>query len=235
MTSSDLQQAITLTRERLYPSVKNPNWLVLRKRREIFRRWLNRLPAKKLIVLDVGGRLQPYRELLGDRILRYTSVDLRWTPLVDVIATGAQLPFAAECFDLVICTQVLEYIPEPETMLSEIHRVLRPGGTLMLSAPTAQPRDADHECWGFHPAGIRKLLARYSDVEVIPEGGSITGFFRTVNACLNIFAKYAPIRFLFTITLFPFFNLVGLCLENLAGSSNDQFSVNHSALARKAD
>ncbi len=187
------------------------------------------------MVLDVGGRLQPYRELLGHRILRYTSVDLARTPLVDVIASGERLPFAPECFDLVICTQVLEYIPEPEKMLSEIYRVLQPGGTLILSAPTAQPRDADNECWAFHPAGIRKLLACYSDVEVVPEGGSITGLFRTINVCLNIFAKYAPVRFLFTITLFPFLNVTGLCLEHLVGSSNDQFVVNYSALARKAD
>ncbi len=235
MPSRDLQQALTATRQRLYPSLRNPNWLVLRRRREIFRRWMNRIPAAKLTVLDVGGRLQPYRELLGDRVLRYISVDLRRTPLVDVIGNGEQLPFTTGCFDLVICTQVLEYIPEPEKMLFEIHRVLRPGGTLILSAPAAQPRDADSECWAFHPAGIRKLLARYSDVEVVPEGGSIIGFFRTINACLNIFAKYAPVRFFFTITVFPFFNVVGLCLENLVGSSNDQFAVNYSALAQKAD
>ena len=235
MPSIDVEKATTATRERLYPSIRNPNWLVLRKRREIFRRWMNQLPGTKLMVLDVGGRLQPYRELLGARIQRYTAVDMIRTPLVDVIATGEQLPFSSGCFDVVICTQVLEYVPEPEKMLSEIHRVLRPGGTLMLSAPTVQPRDADQECWGFHPAGIRKLLAGYSDVEVVPEGGSITGFFRTINVCLNIFAKYAAVRFLFTITLFPLFNVTGLCLEKLVGSSNDQFAVNHSALARKAE
>lgn len=228
-----MQAALSATRKRLYPSVGNPSWLVLRKRREIFSQWVDRLPAGKLMVLDVGGRLQPYRELLDGRVRRYTSVDLRRTALVDVIASGEQLPFISESFDLAICTQVLEYVPEPQILISEIRRVLRRGGTLILSVPAAHPRDADEECWSFHPAGIRKLLAIYSDVEVVPEGGSITGFFRTVNACLNIFARYKAVRSLFTFTVFPFFNVLGLCIENLAGSSNDQFTVNYSALAIK--
>jgi SAM-dependent methyltransferase len=233
MSANDLQQATSITRDRLYPSLRNPSWLVLRKRREIFRRWIAELPAANLIVLDVGGRLQPYRELLAGRVRHYFSVDLRQTPLLDVVAKGEQLPFASATFDLVICTQVLEYVPEPQQMLAEIHRVLRSGGSLILSAPAAQPRDADEECWRFYPAGLRKLLAAYSSVEVVPEGQSISGFFRTLNMGLNIFARFAPIRFLMSLTLFPFFNLLGLCLENLARSSNDQFTVNYSVRARK--
>ena len=44
-------------RARLYPSITNPNWLVLRKRRELFRRWLERPFPPDAIVLDVGGRI----------------------------------------------------------------------------------------------------------------------------------------------------------------------------------
>jgi len=185
------------------------------------------------MILDVGGRLQPYRELLDDRIQRYISIDVRRTPLVDVIAAGEGIPFAADTFDLILCTQVLEYIPEPRIVIAEIYRVLRPGGSLILSAPAAQPRDADEERWRFHPAGLRELLAGYGDVEVLPEGSSITGFFRTVNACANIFARYPVVRLLLSWTLFPSMNVLGLCLEHLARSSNDQFTVNYSSRARK--
>lgn len=222
-----------MSRNRLYPSVRNSSWLVLRKRREIFRLWLSRLPARNLNVLDVGGRLQPYRELMEGRAQRYTSVDLLRTPLVDVIARGESLPFAQESFDLVLCTQVLEYLPEPHTVISEIHRVLRPGGSLILSVPAAHVRDADHECWSFHPAGIRNLLRTYSDVEVVPEGGSISGLCRTLNVCLEIFARYAAVRNLLAVTVFPVVNLFGLGLECLVRSPNDQFTVNFSAWARK--
>jgi hypothetical protein len=48
------------SRERLYPSIINPNWLVLRKR-ELFRHWLEGSLPKGGTVLDIGGRIQPYR------------------------------------------------------------------------------------------------------------------------------------------------------------------------------
>jgi SAM-dependent methyltransferase len=235
MRSEELERTVAAARERLYPSLRNPHWLILRKRREILRRWINRLPAGKLTILDLGGRLQPYRELLEGRIQSYIAVDLRRTEVVDVIAAGEHLPFGPDTFDLVLCMQVLEYIPEPQILIGEVHRVLKPSGTLILSAPAAQPRDADEECWRFHPAGLRKLLAGYGNVEVVAEGGSITGFFRTVNACAQIFARYAAVRLLFAWTVFPAVNVFGFCLEHLAGSSNDQFTVNYSAAARKME
>jgi SAM-dependent methyltransferase len=157
-------------RERLYPSLTNPSWLVLRKRREIFQKWLARLNAQDLDVLDVGGRIQPYRPLLQGRVRRYVAVDLLRTPLVNLVAHGEQIPLAGERFDLVICTQVLEYVPEPASVIAEIHRVLKPGGCLWLSAPGVSPRDADHECWRFLPASLRHLLSGFDKVEVCARG-----------------------------------------------------------------
>ena len=94
-------------KERLYPSLKNPNWLVLRKRREIFRKWLMQVTGRDLIVLDIGGRIQPYRPLIQRRERAYVAVDLRRTPLVNVMARGERLPFGDASFDLAISTQVL--------------------------------------------------------------------------------------------------------------------------------
>ena len=78
---STLKEVVQQGRERLFPSLSNPNWLILRERRKIFERWLAQLPSHKLDVLDVGGRIQPYRTLLTDRVRRYVAVDLRLTPL----------------------------------------------------------------------------------------------------------------------------------------------------------
>jgi SAM-dependent methyltransferase len=52
-----------------------------------------------------------------------------------VLADGAQLPFPAATFDSVLCTQVLEHVPEPITVLREIARVLRPGGVALVTVP----------------------------------------------------------------------------------------------------
>jgi SAM-dependent methyltransferase len=220
-------------RERLYPSLMNPSWLVLRKRREIFRRWLSGLDGGGLAVLDVGGRIQPYRPLLEGRLRTYVAVDLRQSPLVDIVASGAQMPLASGVFDLVLCSQVLEYVPNPETFIAEVYRVLKPGGSLMLSAPAVFPRDSEQDSWRFLPQSLRILLHPFREVEIAPEGTSIAGFFRTINACLNVFARFQAVRLVFRCTVCPILNLSGALLELISDSGNDQFAANYSALARK--
>lgn len=228
-----LREVTQQGRERLFPSLSNPNWLVLRERRKIFQRWLAQLPSHTLDVLDVGGRIQPYRTLLTDRVRRYVSVDLRLTPLVDAMARAEQLPFRDAVFDLVVCTQVLEYTVLPCRVFAEIYRVLRPGGVLLLSVPSAGLVDAEEECWRFLPAGLRHLLADFAHVEVAAEGGSVAGFFRTVNICLDVFVRYPAARCVYRRSLSPVINLTGALLERLSGRRNQQFTVNYSVLAEK--
>src|SRR5580698_7102179 len=108
---SALEQAERESRARLRPTLTNPNWLILRCRRRIFETGVVRLPDSGLSVLDIGGRLQPYRSLLGSRVKTYVAVDLRKEPLVNVGAAAEALPFADRQFDFVICTQVFEYLP----------------------------------------------------------------------------------------------------------------------------
>ena len=45
------------------------------------------------------------------------------------------LPFRAESFDIVICSEVLMYLPNAPALLADFHRVLRPGGTLFIYNP----------------------------------------------------------------------------------------------------
>src|ERR1700690_456006 len=225
-------QVIRDGRRRLHPCLRNPNWLVLRERRRIFQNGLGRLPEHNLSVLDVGGRLQPYRALLGTRVNRYIAVDPQLTPLVSVAAVGEALPFRDEQFDFVICTQVLEYFPDPGLAAREIWRVLRRGGVAFVSAPSEFLRDNDKEYWRFLPEGLRYLLKDFEAVEVIPEGNSVAGFFRTMNVFLVSFMK--P-RFLVPVlqwTVVPFLNLAGHLFEKLGGA-NDLFTANFSVWARK--
>ena len=229
---SALEQVQRESRARLHPSLRNPNWLILRRRRQIFEAGLDRLPGSALCVLDIGGRLQPYRPLLGTRINSYVAVDLQMTPLVNVGATAEALPFRDEHFDFVICTQVVEYLPDPGLAVAEIKRVLRKGGILFLSAPSVFPRENHKEYWRFLPEGLRHLLRQFETVEVIPEGNSLTGFFRTCNVFLASFFRPRVLAPLWHWTFVPLLNVAGCVVERIAGD-NDQFTVNYSVWARK--
>jgi SAM-dependent methyltransferase len=230
--SPSLAEVLGESRRRLYPSLTNPNWLVLRRRREIFEAGLHGLPHSDLSVLDVGGRLQPYRPLLGDRVQRYVAVDPQITSLVNVAAAGEALPFRDEEFDFVICTQVLEYFPDPQRAVSEIRRVLRKGGVLFLSAPAVFVQDNANEYWRFLPEGLRYILRDFSAVEVLSEGNSLTGMFRTLNVCMVSFVRPRFLAPVLQWTLVPVSNLVARMLEGLAGT-NDLFAANFSVWARK--
>jgi SAM-dependent methyltransferase len=218
--------------QRLYPSLFNPNWLILRARREIFIKWVARLGGHELRALDVGGRLQPYRPLFDGRVRDYCAVDLLSGPGVTARARAEALPFADETFDVVICTQMLEYAPSPQSVIDEIHRVLRPGGHLFLSAPAVFPRDSDPEYWRFLASGLRLLLKNFSNVEIAAEGSTISGVLRTINVSMATFTPQ-PLRSILRFTMVPGLNLLAALLEKLVRTSNDQFTANFSVLARK--
>ncbi len=58
------------------------------------------------------------------------------------------LPFADRIFNLVICSEVLEHIPEHSSAIREIIRVLKPGCDLVISVPRGWPEKI---CWALSP------------------------------------------------------------------------------------
>ncbi|WP_444907741.1 class I SAM-dependent methyltransferase [Microbulbifer sp. SSSA008] len=77
------------------------------------------------------------------------------------VANGLQLPFADGSFDVVICSEVLEHIPDYKSVLAEINRVLKPSGIFAATVPAFFP---EWVCW--------KLSDEYHQVE----GGHIRIF-----------------------------------------------------------
>jgi ubiquinone/menaquinone biosynthesis C-methylase UbiE len=61
-------------------------------------------------------------------------------------ANALCLPFADNSFDKVICSEVLEHIPDYQGALREIQRVLKPGGLFCASVPRSWP---ERICWAF--------------------------------------------------------------------------------------
>jgi SAM-dependent methyltransferase len=218
------------SREILFPSLRDPNFLVLRERRKIFSRLVPFLKTQ-LTILDVGGRLQPYRLLLQRLILVYAAIDPVFEGLLNVVAVGEKLPFRERCFDLVICTQMLNYAVDPKKVISEIHRVLNEGGILFLSVPAIFPRYHDQR-WRFMPEGLKVLLSSFSEVQIVPEGHSIAGLFRSINLFLDTFIRSPRIKAMVEYVVFPVMNLAGLCLDRFSRGQTE-FTTNYTCVARK--
>jgi SAM-dependent methyltransferase len=218
--------------DRLYPSLTNPNYLVLRARRIIFRDWMRNL-GTALEVLDVGGRYQPYRPLLNGKLKSYVALDVQTTEFVNVVGSGERVPFKDESFDLVIATQVFEYFQRPHKAATEVHRVLRAGGTLLISVAACAPRFVDEECWRYTPRALRSVLAPFSQITIRPEVTSLGAVCRLTNLFLHDSLKLKPLQAAHRLTLCPIMNLFGAGLESASMTQNDRWTGNYSVMAIK--
>lgn len=128
-------------------------------------------------LLDVGCGGQRYRPLFRS-VDAYLGVDLpsnsSESRALDAFASGLNLPFSPASFDTVLCTEVLEHVPEPLILMTELSRVLRPGGLLILTTPqTWGLHEVPHDYYRYTEYGLRYLARRagLTVVSVIPTCG----------------------------------------------------------------
>jgi SAM-dependent methyltransferase len=90
-------------------------------------------------------------------------------------ASITRLPFQADSFDLVICSEVLEHIPDHEQAVMELLRVTKPGANLVLSVPRAWP---ERICWAlsdqYHLAngGHVRIYKRRNLIDLVERSGA---------------------------------------------------------------
>ena len=149
--------------------------------------WQDRIHGK---VLDVGVGTWAYpRQLLQDRC-DYTATDCFEHPNIDVVSDIHHLTdvFQPGSFDFVICTDVFEHIPRPWEAVQELHAVLKPGGTLLLTTPFnfhLHGNEQVRDYWRISAGGLRVLLqevAHFEKVEITPIGHPEFPFSHTVVA-----------------------------------------------------
>nr|WP_172834073.1 class I SAM-dependent methyltransferase [Nitrospira japonica] len=106
--------------------------------------------SKGSTVLDLGGHRPPRRGRFDiDRYgLSVRSANISVSRRPDVQTDASRLPFLTESFDAIICSELLEHVPEPLPVLREVHRTLRPHGVLLMSVPFLFHIHADPHDYG---------------------------------------------------------------------------------------
>jgi SAM-dependent methyltransferase len=132
-------------------------------------RFRDRVPPGSL-VLDVGSGDSPYRDLWVGA--RHLAVDLS-NPEADLRGDILSLPVRSESADWVVCTEVLEHVFDTGRALSELRRVLKPGGALLLTTPLIMGRHEERDYHRFTSECLVRLLeaAGFAEIEVEPRGG----------------------------------------------------------------
>lgn len=119
-----------------------------------------------LRVLHFAPEQAFYHRFRKQENLEYLTTDLN-SPLADVKADICDLPFESDRFDVILCNHVLEHIPEDRKALSELFRVMRPGGWGIFQVPQDLSRESTFEDPGItDPEERRLVFGQYDHVRV---------------------------------------------------------------------
>ena len=132
--------------------------------------------------LDIGCGKMPYKDYLLARtdIKKYTGLDIenalvyesQITP--DVYWDGVKMPFEDSTFDSCMATEVLEHCPNPEILLKEVSRVLKPEGTLFFTVPFLwNLHEVPNDEYRYTPFSLERHLKNsgFKDVQIKSSGG----------------------------------------------------------------
>lgn len=83
------------------------------------------------------------------------------------ICQNNEAKIAAGTFDIIVCTEVLEHTLNPFLAVNEIHRLLKPGATLIMTTPfNFRIHGPLPDCWRFTEYGIKALLKDFENIKI---------------------------------------------------------------------
>lgn len=198
------------------------------------------------VLLDVGCGTKPYKSTFGPFVEKH--IGLEYSPEsvyrgcdADFFGDAMGIPLADNSVDTILCTEVLEHLPNPEKAIAEFARILRPNGVVITTAPFFYPI---HDAWDFFRYtndGIANLMKQtHLDVELVQP---LSGTGVTLALLFNLY--WFDIGFMWTKWLYPLgvilrpilllfcfiVNVTGGIFEVLLPSK--QMSFNHLTIARK--
>jgi SAM-dependent methyltransferase len=194
-----------------------------------------RIPSgARVLTVGAGG---PFNDLLSRhaaaRGFAVTSFDIDPDRGPDVVGDICRSPFRPESFDAVVVGEVLEHVQAPHLAIDNLHRLLAPGGSLILTTPFIFPiHDRPHDYYRFTRYGLAHLLREFTQVRITPR----SSWAETINALGVRLALEqgtgarlaAPMLILGAISAYPFAWLLGRLIRT------DFITLGYLVTARKS-
>jgi len=155
-------------------------------------------PEVRGVVFDYGCGGAPYASLFS-QCAGYVAADLEPGPKVDrVLQPDGMTKETGNTYDFVLSTQVLEHVRKPHLYLRECHRILRPGGRILLTTHgMVVEHGCPHDYQRWTARGLEELFLE-AGLQII-QSGKLTTQIRGIVQLINMFApdlRYPKGRFL---------------------------------------
>lgn len=178
---------------RLHPSRASVQYAVRRPLLD----WLSAQTWQGLEVLDVGCGDRPYEELLA-AAAKVVGFDVPGNLHADLHGSIDALPVEDDSFDVVLCLQVLEHVPDPAAAVRELRRVVRPGGRVLASTHGVYPFHPNpDDLWRWTHSGLERLFrdnGDWSSVSVSAGAGTAATVAMLVAHLVDLLCKRARAR-----------------------------------------
>lgn len=145
-------------------------------RTDIFKETFKQI-GKSGTMLDLGCGNRPYLFLYEPYFDKTIGADLPGTYFeqyrVDIFCSATDIPLPDESIDVLFCSEVLHDISQPEKMLKEAYRILKPGGKIILSAPFVTPLcDSEYDHYRYTKFGLMFLFNQqnFSNIKITGVG-----------------------------------------------------------------
>lgn len=176
-------------------------------------------------LLDVGAGSCPYRPLFAH--CEYQAQDftgLEGEQLrhggygqIDYVCDATAIPANDGSFDAILCTEMLEHVPDPLAVVRELARLLKPGGKLMLTAPLGSGihQEPHHYYGGFTPYWYQRFLAEvgFCNILIVANAGSFKFFSQEALRFLLTTRPFSSLPWLPSLLWLPFW----VCLIPVLG------------------
>jgi SAM-dependent methyltransferase len=156
-------------------------------------------------LIDVGCGEMPFRSLLPENI-GYQGIDVKQASDFKMLGSsdittfdGQHIPFPDNSFDNALCTEVLEHAENPEILVEEMFRILKPGGVLLATIPfSARVHYAPYDFNRFTRHRLDQMFSAFAEVTIEERGNDIAVI---ANKLIVLCARLVKLSFWFPITI----------------------------------